>query len=108
MQEFKYAKERVGKLFTILTQTKEDEFRRVVKQLNPEHLETFDFYLQIQRKRNAIVHEGNIWDIPRTMPGECLHRVSSLLWMFVDVHNYYIPKLYQRRRPEHDEIEYMI
>jgi len=68
LHDYNYTSQQIYKLFPVLVHSGKGEFERVIKQINAQYIETLKYYLQVQDRRNAFVHEGDIGSIPENMP----------------------------------------
>jgi hypothetical protein len=91
--DYRHAREKREKLFLGLTGEKwNDALAELTKSSELNYASHFDFFLNINRKRNAFIHEGSHWDFS----DEELEKIPEELWpvfsLFAQLHNRYIPK----------------
>jgi hypothetical protein len=81
---------RVGKLFPSLIEVK---FKKALEEIDGDgvlgYQSTMEFFNEVDRKRNDIVHNANQWTISQEMADQCFDSISSLLSIFVGLHNTY-------------------
>ncbi len=95
LEENKYLKQRVKKLFPYLTG---DKWQDVVKKLSDgvelDYQDTIEFCRSVNEARNVFIHKGNIYTIKPDMPQECLENIWPLINLFVSMHNHYVHPMY--------------
>ena len=57
-----------------------------------DYSKTMELYLEVVNYRNDLLHLGKTWSLPENLPDECVDHLESLMYLFVDMHNRYIPK----------------
>jgi hypothetical protein len=93
LQDNLYAKQRIDNLFPALAGTSWKEvIRKLDKTPNKDHQSVVKFYLEVNEKRNQLLHLGNKWDIPSDMAHNCVENIAPLIQLFIDLHNVYIAK----------------
>ena len=99
LSDYRYAREKREKFFPGLTGEKwDDALRELTKSSELNYTNHFEFYRNINRKRNAFVHGGVHWHFK----DDELEKIPEELWpvfsLFAQLHNRYIPKFI--RQPE--------
>lgn len=90
-----FAKVRVEKVFPSLVGEKWNTvLRELSKNTKLNYEETVKFYLQVVKARNLFLHKGNKWAIPESMAEECMEEIWSLMNLYAQLHNRFIPAHY--------------
>ena len=102
LSDYRHAKDKRGKLFPGVTGEKwNDALAELTKSSELNYANHFEFFLNINRKRNAFIHEGFHWHFK----DDELEKIPEELWpvfsLFAQLHNRYIPKFLcaQENRP---------
>lgn len=99
LSDYRYARDQREKLFPGLTGEKWiDALAELTKSSELNYTNHFEFYRNINRKRNAFIHGGFHWHFK----DDELEKIPEELWpvfsLFAQLHNRYIPNLI--RQPE--------
>lgn len=74
-----------------------DALGELTKSSELNYTNHFEFYLKINRKRNAFIHEGFHWHFK----DDELEKIPEELWpvfsLFAQLHNRYVPNLLRQR-----------
>jgi hypothetical protein len=88
-----FARQRITRLFPILTGAKWSDAVKVVSDRSKTDLQsTINFYIEANEKRNQLLHVGNTWDVPPDMAKNCFDNIAPLVQLFIELHNEYITK----------------
>lgn len=86
-----FVKQRVEKVFPALTGVRWNKAMTMLSErVELDCVETTRFYRRASQSRNKFLHKGNKWGIPQDMPEQCIRHLSSLVWLFVALHNRYV------------------
>jgi hypothetical protein len=99
LSDYRYARDKREKLFPGLTgENWIDALAELTKSSELNYTNHFEFYRNINRKRNAFIHGGFHWHFK----DDELEKIPEELWpvfsLFAQLHNRYIPKFI--RQPE--------
>ena len=64
--------------------------QQIDERFGRDHRPVIEFYAQVAKKRNALLHRGHRFAVPRDMPRECIIHLRGCLQLFVDLHNTFI------------------
>jgi hypothetical protein len=92
--DYRYSREKREKLLPALTGEKwSHSLTELSKQAELNYTDHFEFFLNINSKRNTFIHEGSHWQFTN----EELERIPEELWptfsVFSQLHNRYVPKV---------------
>ena len=91
LDDSQFAKQRIEKLFPLFTGISwKSAIENLDNQSELNYSETVSFYLDVVKKRNKILHKGNVWSISSEISRECIDKMWPLINMFVALHNEYI------------------
>lgn len=89
---------RTGKLFKSLTGKKwNDVIRHVEAKTGRQHSRSIETFHEARRARNVFVHEGYRGHFDASLPKKCVDQIEASLWVFVDLHNEFIPGFWHSR-----------
>jgi hypothetical protein len=99
LSDYRYARDKREKLFPGLTGEKWiDALAELTKSSELNYTNHFEFYRNINRKRNAFIHGGFHWHFK----DDELEKIPEELWpvfsLFAQLHNRYIPNLIRQRK----------
>jgi hypothetical protein len=85
---------RIWELFLAITDVDwKDAVRMLRSSYGVKVLKIIKFYTRVVEARNRFFYGGLDAPVPEDLPAQCLEQVSSLLALFVALHNEYIAKL---------------
>ena len=87
------------KLFLGLTGEKwGDALAELTKSSELNYTDHFEFYLNINHKRNAFIHEGFHWHFKDDELEKIPEELRSVFHLFAQLHNRYVPKCIRERK----------
>lgn len=93
LDDHRYARQRVEKLFPVLCGVKWKKAINEVSKSSTDNLEAAaTFYLEAAEHRNRLLHLGNTWQPPPNIAKQCFDQIVPLIRLFVALHNGYLVK----------------
>jgi hypothetical protein len=93
LDDNRFIKQRIDKLFPALTGVKWNEsLKKISENVELDYIETIKFYKKASKARNLFLHEGNKYAIPQNMPEQCIDHIWPLICLFISLHNEHIAK----------------
>jgi hypothetical protein len=91
LDDNRFAKQRIDKLFPMLTGDKwKKAIKKVTERSQEDYGKTLEFYVEATKKWNQLLHLGNKWVIPPDFATKCFDNTAPLVKFFVYLHNEYI------------------
>jgi len=88
---------RIESLFPALVGVKwKDAVTQVSASSGTDFSATIGFAAEAAEKRNLLLHLGNQWAIPPEMPERCFAEVAPLIRFFVELHNAFLARPFDR------------